>query len=79
MRQRCLCRCHTPHDERLIHGYLIAVETNDVLEAAVACDVCRKHHCPALLTPRAARPALATRDELEASLKQFRSVGEGHE
>ena len=38
------------HAARDADAYL-GVTTDDVLEAAVACDACRQQHCPALQTP----------------------------
>ena len=46
-RTRCLCPCHLGSfgDRFRADG----VDVSDVVESAVACDRCRKHHTPALL------------------------------
>jgi hypothetical protein len=47
MTRRCLCRCHdgSVDGRRRADG----VSVTDAIEAAVACDSCRRHHCPALI------------------------------
>lgn len=71
MKRRCLCPCHlgSIEDAKRDDG----VDVADVIEAAVACDTCRNHHCPALrrtrlanapeLRPRIVTPAPAFKPE----------------
>lgn len=59
MMRRCLCPCHVGgHGDRQRAD---GVDVTDAIEAAVACDGCRKHHTPALLDPdRAPRTPVVT-------------------
>jgi hypothetical protein len=50
MQLRCMCRCHNPPDGL---WYLTGVNTESVLEAAVACAACRNLHVAVFAKPPA--------------------------
>jgi hypothetical protein len=79
--------CH--RTDRTPKYSIVAVDIADPLEAAVACDACRNHHCDALLdrgdgrAKPARRPDPKSVDELEEWLQDYvddwRDHGEGPE
>jgi hypothetical protein len=53
MFETCFCRCHV--ESRFTS--FIPADVEDALAAAIACDLCRDKHCPALLSQRLANEA----------------------
>lgn len=73
--QLCWCRCHVESK----YLSFIPADVEDPVAAAVACDLCRDQHCPALRSQRLANDAEPVSRDTSAWVDPQPDQGEGAE